>query len=357
MKRLLPLFYIFLVALAGCSKKPEKKMAEAPPIPVSVQEIVTSDVPLYLEALGTIAPYQISEVKPQISGMIQEIHFKEGEWVEKGELLYTIESTSYEIKLQEAEALLAQNLANLNNAQKKLERYKSLAKQDIIPKVEYDELESKVALFEAMVQAGRAGVAAAQLHLQHCRITAPISGRSGKSSLHVGNMVSPAVTLVSVSQEKSLLVDFPISEKELYKLSSSLSVAVFQIGQEKCAAKGKVTFLDHKIDSKSGMLAARAHLTEMDQTLWAGQSVRVRLFFGKKEQAKLIPLKAIKTNQAGPYIYAVKEDNTVELRNVKLGPEENGMIVVEEGLEGASKIVTEGQSRLFNGSKIEESSR
>ncbi len=349
--------FILALALAGCGKSSPKDQAGfvPPPVPVRLVEIVVRDVPLYFEEIGTITPFQTAEVKPQVNGLIQEVHFKEGEWVEKGDLLYTIDEAAYAIKVQEVQALLAQNLANLNNAKKKLERYQSLLKQDLIAKVEWDELETHVALNESMVKADQARLAHAHLDLGHCRIVAPISGRTGKTALQAGNMAAMGTTLVTLSQEKTLYVDFSLTEKELQQLPSTTpSLAIFAAGGEECLAEGAVTFLDHTIDAQSGMLSARGLLSVKHKPLWSGQSVRVHLFFGKKDQAKLIPLKAIKTNQHGSYVFSVKADKTVEMRTVKLGPEEKGMIVVEEGLDGAGKIVTEGQMRLFPGSTVEE---
>lgn len=349
--------FVLALALAGC-KSSSKDAAQGfvpPPVPVRTAEIAVRDVPLYFEEMGTISPSQTAEVKPQVSGLIKEVHFKEGEWVEKGDLLYTIDEAPYAIKVQEAQAQLSQNLANLNNAKKKLERYQSLLKQDLIAKVEWDELETQVALQEGMVKANQARFASAHLDLDHCQILAPISGRTGKTVLQAGNMAAASTTLVTLSQEKTLFVDFSLTEKELQQLPSTTpSLAVFAAGSEECLAEGAVTFLDHTIDAQSGMLSARGLLTLKHKPLWAGQSVRVHLFFGKKDQAKLIPLKAIKTNQHGAYVFSVKKDNTVEMRSVKLGPEEKGMIVVEEGLDGVGKIVTEGQMRLFPGSTVEE---
>ena len=239
--------------------------------------------------------------------------------------------------------------------EKKLERYQSLAQQDLIAKVEWDELEMQVALNEAVISADEARLAAAKLDLEHCRIIAPISGHAGKSTLDIGNIVDSHATLVTLSQRDSLCVNFAVTEKELAQLpSTKLLLEVYVAGGEECLGKGEVTFLDHTIDSKTGMLSAQGFLTAMNRPLWPGQSVRVHLFFGKKDRAKLVPLKAIKTNQEGPYLFSVKDDGTVEILSVKLGPEEKGLIVVEEGLGNAKKIVTEGQLRLFPGSKVEE---
>ncbi len=343
------------LAFVGCSKKPPQQAFLPPPVPIRTAEVIVRDVPLYFEAMGTIAAFQKADVKSYVSGLITGIHFKEGELVKAGDLLYTIDEAPYKIKVQEVEAQLSQNLATLINAQKKLDRYKTLSKQDLIAKVEWDELEANISLCEALVKADEARLASAKLDLEHCCILAPISGRTSRTFLHAGNMIVSNAALLTLSQETSFYVDFAVTEKELQQLpSENPKFELFAAGEEDCLASGEVNFLDHNIDPKSGMLSARGLLTTMHRPLRAGQSVRVHLFFGKKDRAKLVPLKAIKTNQTGPYVFSVKEDNTVELLMVKLGPEEKGMIVVEEGLGAATKIVTEGQLRLFPGSKVEE---
>ncbi|MBS0604164.1 MAG: efflux RND transporter periplasmic adaptor subunit [Verrucomicrobia bacterium] len=342
------------VTLAGCSDKTLQQEFVPPPVPVQTADVEVRDVPLFIEAMGVIKPSTTAVVMPQVFGMIKEVHFSEGQWVEEGDLLYTLDDAPYAIRVLELEAQRDQDLAHLNNARKKLERYKSLTKQDLIAKVEWDELETKVALHEAMVKADEARLLNAKLDLQHCKIKAPIAGLAGKSALDTGNMAS-GTPLVSLTQTDPLFVDFSITEKELLQIASpSAVIKVYAAGNEECLGLGKVTFMDHSIDPQSGMLAATGRLAKEHKPLWPGQSVRVHLYFGKKENAMLIPMRAIRTNQEGPYIFAVKEDNTVEVRSVKLGPEEKGQIVVESGLEGASKVVTEGQLRLFPGSKIEE---
>jgi len=270
------------------------------------------------------------------------------------DLLYSIDDASHLIRVQELQAQLAQDVAHLNNAKKKLERFKSLTRQDLIAKVEWDELETKIALHEAQMLGDEARLASARLDLQHCKIVAPIAGFAGKSALGKGNMAS-GTPLVVLIQNDPLYVDFSITETELQQVTSEAPlIKVFLSGSEECTAAGKVTFLDHAIDPKTGMLAATGVLTKSHQPLWPGQSVCVHLYFGKKEKAKLIPMRAVKTNQDGPYIFTINEDKSVEIRPVKLGPEDKGQIVVEEGLDNAVKVVTEGHLKLFPGAKVEE---
>jgi RND family efflux transporter MFP subunit len=348
--------YIILgIILIGCSRKESEVKFEPPPVPVQVASVEVRDVPLYFTAQGVIKPSSYVEVKPQVKGMLKKVHFTEGEWVEEGALLYSIEEGTYAIRVQEIEAQIDQDFAHLDNAKKTLARYQSLTKRDLISQVDWDELKTKVALHEAMLKANQARLAAALLDLEHCQVRAPIAGYAGKSSLKEGNMVESPTTLVHLTQTEPLLVDFTITEQELSHIQEAAPIVeVYALGKEERLAVGKVTFMDHVIDAKTGMLAVSGTLTEVQKPLWPGQTVRIHLYFGTKERAVLVPMRAIKTNQEGPYLFAVKDDQTVEIRALKLGPEEKGQIVIEEGLEGVEKVITEGHLRLFPGSKIEE---
>jgi multidrug efflux system membrane fusion protein len=338
-----------LLILAACSSDTNQSF-EMPPVPVQTAVVKRDDVPLYFEAIGIIKPFQMAEVKSQVTGMITAVHFEEGVWVEEGALLYTIDEAPYKIQAREAEAMLAQNIAHVKNAQKKLERYQSLSNPDLIAPVEWDELQTKIALHESMARADMAKLEAARLGLERCHILAPIAGRAGRSALQVGNMTS-ADSLVKLSQMNPLYVDFEMTPSERQKLPEKARAEVYIPGEGECIAAGHVTFVGHEIDPKSGMTSARAVLTDIQTSLLTQQSVCVRLFFGEKKGAMLIPLRAIKTNQQGPYVFLVKDDKTVEVRPVQLGPEDKGLVAVdlEEG-----KVVIEGHMKLFPGAKVEE---
>lgn len=342
------------IALAGCSDKESQTAFEPPPVPVHTAPVEVRDIPLHFEAMGVIRPSRTAVVKPQVTGIIQQIHFTEGEWIEEGALLYTLDEAPYLIRVREAEAQRDQTLAHLDNARKKWKRYKSLAKQDLIAEVEWDELETKIALHEAMLKADGARLAAAKLDLERCKIRAPIPGFASRGSLDAGNMASgdPLVTLM---QTDPLFVDFQITEKELQQVRiATPAIKVFAAGSEECLGQGVVTFIDHAIKPRTGMLTVSGKLESSFQPLFPGQSVRVHLFFGTREKARLIPLRAVRTNQEGPYIFTVNEDNTVAVHAIKTGPEEKGLVVIEGGWEGSGRVVTEGQLRLFPGSKVEE---
>ncbi len=349
MRRLL----VLAIGVVGCSKQAPQQSFEPPPVPVQTATVVVRDVPLFFEAMGVIKPSKRVEVKSQVQGMIKEVHFIEGQWVEEGALLYTIDETPYAIRMQELQALLTQDSVHLNHAKKRLERYKSLSNQDVIAKVQWDELETEIALHEGQLQANQARLTAAHLEWQHCHITAPIAGFAGKNLLGAGNKVS-GESLVTLTQNDPLSVDFSITEHELQEIkATNLPITIYLTGSDELIASGRVAFLDHVIDPKSGLLAVSGLLENVERPLWPGQSVRVHLYFGKKEEAKLVPVRCIKINQEGPYLFIVKEDDTVEMRSVRLGPEEKGEIVVEEGVDGLDKVILEGHSRLFPGSKVQ----
>jgi membrane fusion protein, multidrug efflux system len=346
-------FFFFLV-LTGCSKDHDiKPIFELPPTPVRASTVENHDVPLFFEAIGTVKPFKTADVKPQVTGMISKIHFIEGQHVQKGDLLYSIEQTSFAIKVQEMQALMEQDLSQLKNAQKKWERYQSLSNQDLIAKVEWDEMEAKVAHLLAVVKADEARLQAAKLDLKHCSIRAPLSGKISKSALSEGNMAT-GETLATISQVQPLYVDFSITDKELLLVEEKPSkVDIFVAGRDERLAEGAITFIDHTIDADTGMLSLRAVLKQADPLLRPGHSVRLHVYYGTKEKANLIPLKAIKTNQSGPYVFLVKEDNTVEMRSIKLGAEEKGLVVIDDGLDRSDRVVIEGHGNLFPGSKVE----
>lgn len=357
----IPLFA--LAVLSACSQGGGQGQFTPPPVPVLTAEALQADVPVSLESLGKIKASLVADVKPQVAGMITQVHFLEGQPVVKGDLLFSIDSKPYEIKVQEAEAVLAQDLSHLKNAEKKLERYKSLSKQNLISQVEWDELECKVAMYEALVEAHKARLAAANLELEHCQIVAPISGETGLIQVQEGNLVSAshAASLVTISAIDPLFVDFTLTEHELEWLppkwnQEGLFLEVLKPGSNEVVTEGSLTFLDQSIDSHSGMVRARGKVLNAAKTLRSGQSVRVRLHVGSQEMAMLVPAKSVKMNQEGSYVFVVGEDQTVALRSVTIGIESGDRVVIEEGLKAGDIVITEGHLRLAPGAKVEDKS-
>lgn len=346
--------------LTACSSQQPSEMFTPPVVPVHAVEVKNEDVPLYFESLGTLKPAVTVEIRPQVSGMLQAMHFSEGQFVKKGSLLFSVEPKPYLIRLQEAEAQLAQNKTAYDIAQKKLDRYKSLSNKELIPQQEWDELHSQIAKNAAQIQGDEAKVAAAKLDLERCEIVAPISGRIGKIAIHPGNLIAASQTtpLATLLNIEILTVEFTLTEREFQQLSSehrrgSYPIEICSLTCTDLVTKGALTFLDNAFDSQTGLLAIQGKIMNDQHKFLPGQHVKVRLPILVTRNAKVIPQKAVKINQQGPYVYVVKEDRTVEIRHVEIGDEVADNVVVLEGLAPKELIVTEGHLRLSPGLKVE----
>lgn len=348
------------ILLTSCASESEAPKFTPPPVPVITSEAKKQDVPLYFESLGTLKPAVLVEVRPQVSGMLQEVHFTDGQHVKAGDPLFTIDKSTYLISLQEAEAQLAQDQAAFDTASRKAARFSSLSKKDLIPQQEWDEIQSQVARNEAQLMGDQAKVATAKLNLQRCVIASPIDGRAGKVVIHAGNLVgsSQSTPLVILSDVDDLVVDFTLTEKEFQQLtpehhqgSYPLEVCSYHCVDHK--ASGTLTFLDSTFDVNTGLLHLQGSIKNDQLKYLPGQHVRVRIPVLVKHDLLVVPQKAIKINQSGPYVFIVKTDLTVELRSVKLGDEIEKNVVVLEGLAAGDKVVTEGHLRLYPGLAVE----
>lgn len=356
----IPITTILGILLTACSSQQQSEKFIPPVVPIHAVEVRYEDVPLHFESLGTLKPAATVEIRPQVSGVLQAVHFSEGQFVKKGSILFSVETKSYLIRLQENEAQLAQNKTAYDLAQKKLDRYRSLSNKELIPQQEWDELHSQVAKNAAQIQADEAKIAAAKLDLERCEIAAPISGRIGKMAIHPGNLISASQTtpLAILSNIEILTVEFTLTEREYQQLSSehrrgSYPIEVCSLTCKDANTKGALTFLDNAFDPQTGLLALQGKIMNDQHNFLPGQHVRVRIPILVTRNAKVIPQKAVKINQQGPYVYVVKEDNTVEIRHVETGDEIADNVVVLEGLAAKELVVTEGHLRLSPGLKVE----
>ena len=351
------LIIIFGLLIAGCSTPPPQQKTN-PAVPVITAEAEEKDIPIYFESLGTLKSALYVDVKPQASGTLLSVHFIEGQVVKKGQLLFTIDSQSYQIKLQEAEAQLTHDKAVLDGARKKLERYEGLSKKDLIPQQEWDELVTQVNKSEAQVHMDDTKIVSARLDIQHCSIKSPIEGKTGKLAVHSGNLIAAQITpLVTIANIDHLFVEFTLTEREFQQLTAkhlngSYPIEINSFNQA-TSTKGTLTFLNHGFDLNSGLLHVRGDVINDKMLFLPGQNVKVRLPISVIKSAKVIPQMAVKINQNGPYVYVVKENNLVELCQLKLGEEIADCVVVLEGLNAGDKVVTEGHLRLFPGTTVE----
>jgi multidrug efflux system membrane fusion protein len=345
---------ILSMILCACSNQPLSKESKA--IPVSATSVTQKDVPVFLESLGIVQSSHTVEIRPQISGVLLEVLFQEGQTVKAGDILFVIDPLPAMIKLQEAEASIAMSRTSLLAAQKKLQRYKGLTNPNLIAPVDWDELEAQIAKFQAALQGDQAKESAAKLELERCSIKSPVSGKTGKLTVHKGNLVSASQTtpLISVSCLDPLYVDFSLTEKELAEITDEqMPIEISPLCDPGVTVQGKLVFLDNGIDTHSGMLHARGVMDNAHNKFWPGQSVRVRLRVAVIANAQMVPLKAVRTNEKGPYVYAVGPDRTAIVRSVTLGAQEGNKVIIETGLDLGDLVITEGHLRLTPGIKVD----
>ena len=349
------LIIVLGIICMACSVDPALKKAKTKAVPIYVAAVEEQEIPLFIEAVGSLKPLIAIEIRPQVSGKLQTIHFREGQRVEKHQPLFSIDARSYQIKLQETEAQLKQDMAAYSALGKKLDRYYSLAKKDLIPQQEWDELLASVAVKEAQISAGEARVQSAQLDLDNCQIRSPITGRIGKAAINADNLVLADTTpLVNLLDTDQLIVKFNLSESDYLLLSKEEKVypmQVISLVNPALTALGEVYFIDHNFHPDSGLLHLEGRISNESLKFIPGQSVKVLIALSTIPNAKVIPQKSVRINQTGPYVYIVK-DNKVEVRQISVGVEITDKIMVLEGLELGDKVVTDGHLRLSPGTEV-----
>lgn len=342
------LFIGLIVALRGCGGG-KKEVPAPPPRPVAVAKVTTKDVPLYLDEIGTCAAYESVQVKAQVSGQIVSRDFKDGADVKKGDLLFTIDQRSYQAALDsaKADAMLAQ--ANLQR-QLELQAKKVIAPQDL-----------DTAKANAMRTA--AVVAAAQVNLDYCSVRSPIDGRAGLRQIDVGNTVSTgssssSAVLVQIDNFDPIYTDFTVAEPDLplvrkYLGGPNLKVLTDAENDNHPALEGRLYFIANTLQPGTGTVQARAITPNPERVLWPSQFVHVRLVLDILKNAILVPNGAIQIGQNGPYVFVVKEDNTLELRQVTPGQKQaDELTVIEKGVKPGETVVTRGQLQLAPGTKV-----
>lgn len=345
-----------LCLLSACDSNQESIQNQASVVPVLATTPCVKDVPVYLEGVGVLCASVNVDIRPQVSGKVSEVFIAEGDWVVPGTPLFRLDEASYAIKLQEAAAKLATDQATLMSSGRKLERFRSLADKDLISKTEWDELETEAEKAFATVQADKARLSAAQLDLSYCTLTACVEGRIGRLDVHPGQLVSSgqASALASIAKMDPLMVEFSLTEKEVLLLpDGKKELELLSMHAPEIIGRGEVTFLDNHFDSKSGLLTVRGRVPNAAMSLRPGQNVRIRMPVSVIGEAKLIPQKAVKYNQEGPYLYVIGEGNVVQLRKITLGAVQGNQIIISEGLESSDQVITDGHMRIYPGSTVE----
>ncbi|AWH45182.1 MdtA/MuxA family multidrug efflux RND transporter periplasmic adaptor subunit [Stenotrophomonas sp. ZAC14A_NAIMI4_1] len=329
-------------------------------VPVRVARASAEPLQLRLKAVGTVTPLHSVVVRSRVDGELLRLHFQEGQQVKAGDLLAQIDPRPYEVKLAQAQGTQQQNLAELENAERQLQRYRELQKQNYVSGQELSDQQSKVRQLQGRRISDQASVDEARLQLQYTRITAPVSGRVGLRRLDVGNLVHASDTegLVTLAQTAPISVLFTVPEPELPALldavqaQAGLPVEAWDRGESKALAQGTLSSVDNRIDTATGTLKLRAQFDNAGLALFPNQFVNVRLQLGE-HPALLIPDAAVQFGSQGNYVHIVDKDNKAQRRTVVLGPADEGRVAVRSGLRAGDQVVIEGIDGLEDGTAVE----
>jgi multidrug efflux system membrane fusion protein len=343
---------------AGCSPQSKPKTA---PAPVLVAKVSMTNVPVRIEPepVGHVLPISSVTIRPQIGGILQAVHFAEGQEVQKGDLLFTIDPRPSQAALDVARAALARDAAQLENAKIQFARDQKLFNDKIESQDVFDTSKANVDALAGTVQSDRAAIGNAELNLEFTAIRAPVSGRTGGLQFHEGNVVkAPDDVLLTINQIHPIYVAFAVAEQNLPEIKKQMRDKTLAVTAsfEKLmgpAPAGTLTFIDNAVDTTTGTIMLRATFPNDDSSLWPGQFVQVSVTLGELTNALVVPSQAVQTGQNGSFVYVVKADQTVELRSVKTGLTFDDAAVIEQGLAAGETVVTDGQLRLVPGVKIE----
>ncbi|MBI5093720.1 MAG: efflux RND transporter periplasmic adaptor subunit [Candidatus Hydrogenedentes bacterium] len=350
-----------LSALPACSNGAAPAAATSrPPVPVAVAQTTQKTVPIRVKVIGSVEPYNTVNVRSQVSGQLESVHFTEGQFVKKGDVLFTLDQRPFQAALRQAQAGLAKDQAQLANAKVETARAKKAADQGIDNLQNYEQRHTAESVLEAAIVADNAAIEKARLDLDYCTITAPMDGRTGNVMIHAGNLVKANDTpfLVSINQVQPIFVTFYAPEETLPAIKEHLAkgemgVEAILPGAEDRPIKGSVTFLDNSIDSATGRIRLKGTFGNEDQRLWPGQYIKdVIMTLGVRENAIIVPTAAVQVGQQGHYVYVVKADKTVEARPVTVVDAVDGQSVVTQGLQPAETVVTDGHLRLSPGAAV-----
>ncbi|PIS00317.1 MAG: efflux RND transporter periplasmic adaptor subunit [Chlamydiae bacterium CG10_big_fil_rev_8_21_14_0_10_35_9] len=355
---------VFLIVgvlfLGSCKKKSE--LAESDPaFLVTAVKAIQKDAPLYLEAIGHVESIERIKVMSRVEGELTGVYFKEGDYVKKGDLLFTIDPRPYEAKLKFAEGTLAENLANLKLAQEKVLRYTTLVQEEYYSEIDYRQLQTTAETDDALVKKAEADVEDAKINLNYCWIYSPIEGKTGILQIDKGNLVraNDQNELITINQISPIYVTFALSEKFLptvqkYQCKNpNLPVNVSYEDFKEDTFKGFLEVVDNQVDPETGMIKFRGKFDNEDKKLWPGLFVRTRLILDTIKDAILIPSEAVDYTQNGSIVYVVNKDKTVDKRNVKLGQRIDDQIIIISGVEKNEMVVTDGMLNLYSGAKVQ----
>ena len=316
-------------------------------------------VPLDVTAIGTVIAASTVAVRAQITGELMTVHFKEGDEVKQGQVLFTLDKRPFEAALAQADAQLQKDVAQLANAKAQAARYQDLAQRGIATREQVDQMTTQAAALEGTVAADRANIQSAKVQLDYATIDAPISGRTGLLQVHKGNLVraNDTAPIVSINRITPVYVSFAVPESMLpqfkkYMAAGTVRVEARAPNDTGAPSVGKIDFIDIAVDATSGTIKIKGTFPNTDRRLTPGQFVNVNVTLTTDANATVVPTAAVQSGQQGTFVYVIKADKTVELRPVTIARTHGDDSIIGTGVKAGETIVTDGQLRLVPGSRV-----
>lgn len=351
-------FAVFALGPRGQSQ-PHARRIRSHRIPVLTARANKRNVPVYLNGVGTVLAYQSVTVRPQITGKIVSIDFKEGKNVKKGQLLAQLNDETYKADLEEAKAKLAQDQAQLANYRVELRRYQRLAKTNYASKQQADSTRASVLEYEAKIKSDHAAIDGAQATLDYTQIRAPISGRAGLRQVDVGNIISTtdAQGLVVINQLRPISVVFTLPSSDLIEVREAASKAVLPVlalasDSKTILDRGKLAVIDNQVESSTGTIKLKATFPNEQLKLWPDQFVNIRLRLRTLHDTIVVPSTAVQQGPNGAYVYRVGAAHKAHMQPVRVLQENQTQAVIGQGVSAGDQVVTSGFDRLTDGAKV-----
>ena len=341
--------------------EPPRTAQNAPPaVPVLIAPVTRKPMPVRLDAIGTVQPIANVAVKSRVDGQIAEVKISDGQAVRTGDVLFILDTRAAEAQLKLAEASLTKDKAQLENAKRDVARFKPLTEKEFVSHQQFDTAQTTAASLEATVLGDQATVDNFKVQLTYYTIRSPMDGRVGTIALKTGNAVKAqdTISLVTINQIKPIYVSYSVPQRELPSIRTAVGAGTVPVratvpGDPGGPIAGKIFFFDNQIDPTTGTISLKAIFDNADERLWPGEFANVSTTLRVDSDAIVVPASAVQVGQNGSFVYVVKGDNTVEFRPVTVSRTINNESIIAKGLNGDERVVTDGQLRLTNGSRVE----
>jgi multidrug efflux system membrane fusion protein len=353
-------FSAWRIATRQVSAQAQNPAQAAPAIPVTPGVAEAKDMPVFVSGIGTVQAFNTVSIRSRVDGQITKVFFTEGQEVKAGEPLFQIDPRPFQAALDQAQAARDRDQAQLEGAQRNLDRYAKLVVPGYQTRQSYEDQQATVAQLKAGVKADEALIESAKLNLDYALVKAPIDGRTGQRIVDVGNFIQAGqnTNLVTITQLKPIFVGFTVPQESLDRIRQNqstqpLDVVAYGQDDKTVLSQGKLTLIDNQVDVATGTIHLKGTFENADERLWPGEFVNARLILSVLKDAVTVPARTVMQGPNGPYLYVIKPDDTVEHRDLKVEATQDDLAVIAQGLSAGERVVVDGQYRLTNGARIQ----